>query len=114
MALRLIYQMFSNPSLFQRPSTWVGRRGGYCVELSLRRERPADYLDFRSSSATDKESDMGAPIWSPNDQLVIFKWISDASTKSRLRPINAGRAVSDIAGHRPRSPRRDDLTGPAP
>ena len=83
MALRLIYQMFSNSSLFQRPSTLVGRRGGYCVELSLRRERPAaaDYLDFRSSSAIHTESDMSAPIWSPNDQLVIFKWISDSSAK---------------------------------
>src|SRR5215203_5486002 len=66
MALRLIYQMFSNSSLFQRPSTLVGRRGGYCVELSLRRERPAaaDYLDFRSSSAIHTESDTWAPIWS--------------------------------------------------
>ena len=75
MALRLIYQLFSNSSLFQRPSTLVGRRGGYCVELSLRRERPAtaDYLDSRSISATHTESDMRAPIWSPNDQLVIFK-----------------------------------------
>ena len=25
-----------------------------------------------------------------------------------MRPIHAGRAVSDITGHRPRSPRRDD------
>ena len=50
MALRLIYQMFSNLSLFQRPSTLVGRRGGYCVELRLRRERPAaaGHLDSRS------------------------------------------------------------------
>jgi hypothetical protein len=24
---------------------------------------------------------MSAPIWSPNDQIVIFKWISDISTK---------------------------------
>ena len=24
---------------------------------------------------------MWAPIWSPNDQIVIFKWISETSTK---------------------------------
>src|SRR3954452_23425158 len=55
----------SSSSLFQLPSTLVGRRGGFCVELSLRRERPAapDYLDFRSSSATDTESDtVGADL----------------------------------------------------
>jgi hypothetical protein len=75
--------MTSSSSLFQLPSTLVGRRGGFCVELSFRRERPGapDYLDFRSSSATHTESDMSAPIWSPNDQIVIFKWISDISTK---------------------------------
>jgi hypothetical protein len=38
-------------------------------------------LDSRSSSATHTESDMWAPIWSPNDQLVTFKWILDTSTK---------------------------------
>jgi hypothetical protein len=29
---------------------------------------------------------MRAPIWSPNDQLVIFKWISDTSTKIASAP----------------------------
>src|SRR4051794_33211915 len=53
-------------------------------------------------------SDIWAPIWSPNDQLVIFKWTSNRPRRSRLYPIDAGRAVSDPAGHRPPQPRRDD------
>ena len=43
-------------------------------------------LDSPSSSATHTESDTWAAIWSPNDQLVIFKWISDTSTKIASTP----------------------------
>jgi len=34
-------------------------------------------LDLRSSSATYRESNMRAPIWSPNDHSTIFKLVCD-------------------------------------
>jgi hypothetical protein len=52
--------------------------------LIRRAERPVGMLgplDSPSSSATHPGNRAGPQIWSPNDQLAIFKWVSDCSTK---------------------------------
>jgi len=88
-------------------TAWLAVRGCTTVRLKSRAGRPSAHangagrddgpimlngqlstqprrlqpLDSRSSCATHTESDIWAPIWSPNDQLVIFEWILSRPTK---------------------------------